>query len=564
MEFSWPKTVELFYHSGYRSGITAETSLFLSISRLPIFVKMNQRLLLSKNFRLNDSPTKIQARCTHPGWWILVFGFLISSVSCASSAKNYDPQKKFDPSLLQQEVQMIRTTYEKCHPGLYWYTPKDSMDRYFDQLYRAVSDSLTEIQYQLLLAKTLAHINCGHTSVRNSKAAARYHPQKPEPIFPLQVKVWDRDSMVVLANVYREDSLLKRGTAIYSINGVPVKEILDSLCLYISGDGYNLHFKHQLLSNNFPFWYKTVFGQAAEYSFTCKPLNGQPQTVVLKAFNPPTADSLKKLAGPTRPQPQRQRGNRLERYRKLRIDTANSLAILELSSFTKGHLHKFFRKSFQTLRENNIQNLAIELRGNGGGKIMHSTLLSRYIANKPFKIADTVVAKSFRYPYPGIVKQGFWYKVHHLLVARPAADGYHYRYYEKKYFKPKTTDHYKGKVFVLTGGFTFSASILFIQSIKGQDNVVVVGEETGGSAYGNSAVNIPEMKLPHTGLRVRLPLYRLVINKNQPRDGRGILPDLPVPPSSWHLAKLLDPKMMRIIDTIKNSSRSLTGVTPGQ
>ena len=118
-------------------------------------------------------------------------------------------------------------------------------------------------------------------------------------------------------------------------------------------------------------------------------------------------------------------------------------------------------------------------------------------------------------------------------------------------FKPYAKRHYNGQVYIMTGGFTFSASTLFINPLKGQKNVTVVGEETGGGAYGNSAVNVPDIKLPNTNVRVRLPLYRLVANKDLPHNGHGILPDIYVPPTSWHLARRVDPKMMKVYELVK-------------
>ena len=55
-------------------------------------------------------------------------------------------------------------------------------------------------------------------------------------------------------------------------------------------------------------------------------------------------------------------------------------------------------------------------------------------------------------------------------------------------------------------------------------NVLVVGEESGGGYYGNSAMHVPEIVLPNSKLRVTLPLYRLVMDKNRAK-GRGVLPD---------------------------------------
>ena len=69
-------------------------------------------------------------------------------------------------------------------------------------------------------------------------------------------------------------------------------------------------------------------------------------------------------------------------------------------------------------------------------------------------------------------------------------------------------------MYILTGGNSFSATTLFVSAVIKQDNVTVVGEETGGGAYGNSAWLIPDVTLPETGVRFRLPLFRLVIDKN--------------------------------------------------
>jgi len=43
-----------------------------------------------------------------------------------------------------------------------------------------------------------------------------------------------------------------------------------------------------------------------------------------------------------------------------------------------------------------------------------------------------------------------------------------------------------------------------------------------------------------------LPLYRLVITQNAAYKGRGVLPMVPVSPSSWHLQQRLDPKMLEV------------------
>ena len=75
---------------------------------------------------------------------------------------------------------------------------------------------------------------------------------------------------------------------------------------------------------------------------------------------------------------------------------------------------------------------------------------------------------------------------------------------------PVKKNHFDGHLYVLTGGNTFSAATLFAKTVRDQENVTIVGEETGGGAYGNTAWLIPEVVLPRTKVRFRLPLFRLL------------------------------------------------------
>ena len=133
------------------------------------------------------------------------------------------------------------------------------------------------------------------------------------------------------------------------------------------------------------------------------------------------------------------------------------------------------------------------------------------------------------------------------LGAHKTADGsIHYRRFEQHYFQPKTKNGFRGQVYLLQGGYTFSAATLVVGALKGQENIKVVGEESGGGYYGNSAMHIPNITLPNSKIRVRLPLYRMVINSSRPK-GSGIVPDIKIPPSSTAIREGWDPKMAAIL-----------------
>jgi C-terminal processing protease CtpA/Prc len=81
-----------------------------------------------------------------------------------------------------------------------------------------------------------------------------------------------------------------------------------------------------------------------------------------------------------------------------------------------------------------------------------------------------------------------------------------------------------------------------------------VGEETGGGYYGNNGVFIPEMVLPNTGLRVRLPLYRIVNNRSFVK-GSGVMPDVEVKATQESIRLNKDPKMEKALEWVKQRKR---------
>jgi hypothetical protein len=458
----------------------------------------------------------------------------------------------FPKSAMQEDMRLLKKILEANHPSLYWYSTKNHIDSIYALVYNSLPDTLNEIQYRNKLAYWISEIKCGHTSVRYSKKFTKQLNSHRYPSFPLSIKVW-KDSMVVLGNRRLTDSMLKRGTIITAINNRPNKEIIDSLFHFISTDGNANNHKNQVLSNNFPDWYKGVFGIDSSFTINYIDSFGKAATVHIKSFDllPPIKDSTVKTIPklptivPQQPTLNKRQRNLLAK-RVLFIDSTHKTAVMRLSTFSGGRLKRFFRTSFRTMQQLAITDLVIDLRDNGGGRVQNHIKLSKYLSDHPFKIGDTVQAISRKFEYGRHIHPAWIYWIAMNIGGRKAADGtIHYRRYERHYFNPKTTNHFTGNIYLLQGGYSFSAATMFISTLKGQKNVTVVGEETGGGWYGNSAMHIPDIKLPNSKLLVRLPMYRLVINANREKGG-GIIPDWQIEPSSEAIKKGIDLKMSLI------------------
>ena len=489
-----------------------------------------------------------------------LFTLVIIGTGCAVSNKNYNPNKKYSRQELQADYSLLRNILEKKHPALYWYTPKDSMNFYFDSLYNAIADSMTELQFGWQVLAPLTHnIHCGHTSFNMSKHWNKYISDKITPSFPLFLKVMG-DTMVVTGNLNRKDSVVKKGTIINSINGIRNHELIQQLFQYLPLDGYADNVNYIRISSNFPYYHRNIFGIYKNYRVGYTDSTGAEKTTLLPMFNPIIDSSFKRRKPPLEPRPPRSVLNkeRRESYRSLTIDSSINTAIITLNTFSNGggrHLRSFIKQSFKTIRQQQVKSLVVDLRSNGGGDINMSALLTKYLRNTPFKMADTAyaIAKSFS-PYTRYIRQGWLSNIGVLFVAKKKKDGYsHFGYWERHWFHPKKNNHFDGKIYVLINGPSFSATTIFCNAVKGQKNITLAGEETGGGWYGNSGLLIPDITLPNTKLRVRLPFFKIVQFNHTIKNGRGVAPDLFIPPTVDGVRNAIDRKMEIVKGLIKTS-----------
>ncbi len=474
-----------------------------------------------------------------------------TGTGCRAPRAAFDPGKKYAPAQLQRDYDLFEQILETSHPSVHWYTPADSMRYYFGEGRSRLRDSMTEPQFRSVLSWVVAKIHCGHTSTRYSKKYLAFLDTARLPLFPVTIKWLENDTIVLGNTIQRGNQLLPRGTLLTSLNGRPLVQLADSLGTFIPSDGYNANYLRQTLSNRGAFgaWLRLIDGYDAEYRLGYIDSSGRENHFDFRLYQPRRADSAKRAAVlpviKEKLKRKQRRDDRLFNARSIQVDTGLSTAYMTVNTFNNGYqLRSFFRSSFHELRKENIRNLVIDIRSNGGGNVNHSTFLTKMITNQRFKLADSLYAIRKGSIHGRYVQHNWFTGMLFSVITRRRADGhYHFGFYERHYFRPRKKDHYNGNVYVLTGANSFSAAALFAHAVKGLPKVKLIGEETGGAAYGNTAWFIPNVTLPESGIRFRLPRFRLVTDKNQPQNGRGVLPDIEVKTTRDDIIHNRDPKV---------------------
>jgi len=485
--------------------------------------------------------------------------FLICLVvlsGCRTGRINFSPDKTYDPVVLKKDLNILTGALEAHHPGLYWYQSKEDWKKQVNLAITALNQPLSEPEFRKILRPLVASIRCGHTSIRASKQWQRYSDTLPiKKLFPISVKCW-ADTMLVLGSLEPKDSILIRGAQILSINGDPPRTLYEKLFPYVFGDGFNETHKYQLLSGwgSFGNYYRQFVDTTSTLRMEVLDSLGNRHSITRTLYTP-VKDTTKRAPAPLLTKKQK-RARRLEGVRSLLIDRSDKQALLRINSFGQGSkLRKFFRQGFNLLKKTGVSDLIIDVRNNGGGRVGNSTALTRYLVNRPFKIADSLYAVRRASCYGRYIQNNLGIQLSLPFLTRENKNFYHFGYFERHALTPKRKKHFSGSVYVLTGGNSFSATTLFVNSIKEQENVTVIGEETGGGAYGNSAWMIPDLTLPHTGVRMRLPLFRMVMNKNLPNNGRGIEPEVEIGPTVESVRRNYDNKMLKASHLILKNRR---------
>jgi len=452
-------------------------------------------------------------------------------------AQDFGSLPKIEKEKLLNDLEILYQGLDKFHSGMYWYTPKDSIDLAFEAVKKIIRSDLNVLEFHKLIAPLVALSREDHTNIY-LPSIVKEKINDEIRFLPLTVVFLGEELYCVKNGSDFQDFALE-GKLIESINGEKPGDIVGKIGKLFASDGFIKTVKYSDLGGfGFSRHYFYYYGEVEQFEIRFEDIE---EPVIITPLNLQAIKKNLSLRHPTSEKPDEKK---VLEYELL----DDSIAYIGIHSFSNDDIKKyseekklsrFLEKSFKSIEENGIQILVVDVSQNTGGSEGNEGLLYSYFGENYPKY-EKVRAKTQKAVLDNGTDQPIALKAfgffERLLVNKKMPDGSLERRasFGMGLMAFKKTPEYKfnGKTYVLISPVTYSGGSEFSNMMYSQDLAVFVGQETGGGYYGNTSGYGRQLVLPHSKIKVSIPALQFVMNVNPKLPfGRGVIPHHQVIPT---------------------------------
>ena len=465
--------------------------------------------------------------------------YLLSLLGCLLmievSAQDFGNLPTIPRQDLLNDLELLYQGLDQFHSGMYWYTPKDSVDAAFQEVRNQLTRDMNVMEFYRLMAPLVGLSREDHADISLSSETIEM-VGKEAAYFPYTVVFLGKRLFLVRDG--SDEGLGLTGQEVKSINGFTPVELVEKIGNLFASDGYIKAVKYSDLEGfSFARYHYYYYGKAGQFEIQLK---GDPKVYVVKALKRDVISQNLSARSKKR--------NAEVSKESLEFNLiGDSIAYLGIHSFGNGDIRenkindnyqKFLGDAFATIASRGIKTLIIDVGENGGGTEGNENLLYSYLApnyRKYLKVrakAQKVVLDNGTDQPVKLKTFGFLEKT---FFNRKMPDGS----YERKHnaghglmaFKKTPANRFDGKLYVIISPVTYSGGSEFSNMVYTNKRGVFVGQETGGGFYGNTSGYGRDLTLPHSKITVELPALQFMMNVEGLPFGRGVIPHHKVIPT---------------------------------
>lgn len=401
-----------------------------------------------------------------------------------------------------QDMDFMIRTIEHVHANPYHSISKQKLYKLKDHLLNDLKDSVTQMDAWHILSRLTAAINEGHTSMIIPKELKAKVKSGELPVFPFSVKDLGKEGLIIESNL-SNDTAIKEGTCIQSINGISVSKIFKNFCQSYGGSYY---------------WKTGNFINIIRYYLPAAGILS-PYTIVYKTNGHKTSATVNGITEAQLLNGKKTQGNAAFTYERI-----GDVGYINFKSMGESYklFKDFLNKTFQEIKDHPINGLIIDIRKNGGGNSKLGESLLTYITNKPFQI-DGGMRWKVSQEYKDYLLSMDSSARRYAYMSKP--NGTIIDYPAQELIQPEVNSLcYSGKVCILTGPFTYSSANMMAAAAKDFHLATLIGEPTGEPANDYSEIYISE--LPATKLSFFTSTKYFIRPNKDTTDNKTIQPDI--------------------------------------
>jgi len=465
-------------------------------------------------------------------------------------------QKELTKEQAIEDYTILKNVLIKGYPSLYEYTSESDWENLFANFEEeGLKTVKNNNDFYKSITELTDHVRDGHLIVMRPQL------DSVPKLFPLLLKIINEKFYTDT-----EDFGIPIGSEIISIDKIEGVELRDRLLKYAPSDGFNISKKDRQVEREFGILHFYEFGAKSTYHIECKTPSNK---ILSKNIESQSFESIGKRFSNRNSyfSIYHNSDNKVE-HTKNRIGKVEpfvffidslSTAVLTINSFNLavGQFQSSLKSIFKDIKQNKVENLIIDIRQNEGGYPLNAINTFSYITNKPFKqrVSSYVITSTLP----------------EAQYSQNLVNGYTYETFFGKYYQNATkqgnewiltTDEneplmisnkkrFGGKAYVLIGGKTFSAGSSFALFCKNED-ITLIGEETGGGYYTQTGGYPIIYTLPHSEIKVLIPFVKITryVKNKTVNKGSGVLPDIQVPSTIQDLIEGRDSQLDYVLKLV--------------